>query len=61
MIERQGNILEKYRAVATFLPEELNWSYRKIATRCNISKLASSAFASKVLSANRPKKEQFAL
>ena len=38
VIARQGSISEEYRAVATFLREELNWSYRKIATRCNISK-----------------------
>ena len=38
VIAKQGNISEKYRAVATSLREEPNWSYNKITTRCNISK-----------------------
>ena len=38
VIAKQGNISEQYRAVATFLREELNWLYRKITTRCNMSK-----------------------
>ena len=36
----QVSISEKKKAFAVFLKEELNWSYRTIAARCEISKFS---------------------
>ena len=53
---RQVNISEKKKVYASFLREQFNWPFHKIAIRCNISKSSVECICTQGMKCKPPKK-----